>query len=329
MHISRDALLKLTKETVEKRFAHDPNVTAVFLTGSLRPEHVVIESAADVDLLVIHNGEIPRDREIIKFSNEYHLDILYETISNYSQPRELRADGWRGWTMWDPQLLHQRGRFFEYTQSIVRAQFDDPQNIIKRARSFESLARDSWMQMQLNSDSVTPLKILTTSYNAANALVSLNGAPLPERSLLAEFPARAKKLEVEDLIQTLFTCVSRNANTDTIRQWLSAWEIGFKAASASPSDLRLHPARLAYYKLAIENQLNSDMPRASLWPMLFTWALASENGTFNDEQNSSWNSVCSELGISASSCAERMQALDEFLDTLEEIFEQLEAEHGL
>ena len=329
MHISRDALLKLTKDTIEKRFAHDPNVTAVFLTGSLRPEHVVIESAADVDLLVLHNGELPRDREIIKLSNDYHLDILYEDVSLYSQPRELRGDGWRGWTMWDPQLMYQKGRFFEYTQSIVRSQFEDPANIIKRSRSFETPARESWLETQLDPETTSPFKLLSIVYNAANALVSLNGAPIPERCLLAEFPARAKKLELEDLIQTLFTCISRNATADTIRLWIPAWESGFRAAASSPSDLRLHAARLSYYKTAIEAQLNSDLPRAALWPMLYTWALAAENGTFTEEQNNSWHAVCSELGLSAAARSERLQALDNFLDTLEEILEQLEVDNGL
>jgi len=329
MRITHDALLKLAKETVEKRFAHDPNVTAVFLIGSLRPDHAVVGSAADVDLLVLHNGELPRDREIIKLSNEYHLDIAYEPVSLYAQPRELRSDSWRGWAMWDPRLLFQRGRFFEYTQSVLRAQFDDPANVIKRARFFADPAREAWSELQMDPDSARPLKLLEAAFQAANALASLNGAPIPERKLLAEFPARATSLGQSDLIPTLFASIANNVSVDAIRHWLPAWESSFQVAASSPADLRLHSARLAYYKTAIEAQLASDLPRAALWPMLHTWALASENGNYADEQTRDWNAVCAEMGLEAAALPERLQALDVFLDSLEEILEQITVDNGL
>ena len=329
MRITHDALIKLAKDTVEKRFAHDLNVTAVFLIGSLRAEHVVVESAADVDLLVLHNGELPREREIVKLSNEYHLDITYEPVSLYAQPRDLRGDGWRGWMMWDPRLLYQKGRFFEYTQSVVRAQFDDPANVIKRAHYFSEQSRAAWSEMQLYPESASPLKALTAAFNAANALASLTGAPIPERKLLAEFPRRANNIGQPDLIQTIFASVSTNVSVDEIRKWLPAWEQGFLAAAYSPSDLRVHPARLAYYKTAIETQLSSDLPRAALWPLLYTWALAAENGSFNEPQTQAWSSVCSTAGLNAEALTERLQSLDVFLDSVEEILEQLAVENGL
>jgi hypothetical protein len=329
MRITHDALLKLAKDTVEKRFAHDLNVTAVFLIGSLRPDHTVVGSAADVDLLVLHNGELPRDREIVKLSNEYHLDITYEPVSLYAQPRELRGDGWRGWTMWDPRLLFQRGRFFEYTQSVLRSQFDDPANVIKRSRFFADPARETWSELQMDPAGARPLKLLEAAFKAANALASLNGPPIPERKLLAEFPERAKSLGQDDLIPTLFACVAGNVSVDAIRQWLPAWESAFLVAAHSPADLRLHAARLSYYKHAIDLQLASDLPRAALWPMLHTWALASENGNFADEQTRDWNAVCSESGLGPAGMPERLQALDVFLDNLEEILEQITVDNGL
>jgi len=329
MHFTHEALLKLARETAEKRFAHDPNVTAVFLVGSMRPEHVEVESAADVDLLVLHNGELPREREIVKLSNDYHLDISYEPASLYAQPRELRGEGWRGWAMWNPVLLFQKGRFFEYTQSVLRAQFDDPANIIKRARFFSVPAREAWFEMQSDPQSANALKLLNAVANAANALASLDGAPISERHLLEEFPARAKSLEQDDMIHTLFASVSTSANAQTINQWLPAWERAFKAAAQSPGDLRLHPARLSYYKSAIDAQLASDLPASALWPMLYTWALAAENGSFDDEQKKEWAAVCSAMGLDADALPARMGALDAFLDRLEEILEQVSTDNGL
>jgi hypothetical protein len=329
MRITRDALLKLAKDTVQKRFAPDINVTAVFLIGSLRPDHAVVDAATDVDLLVIHNGELPRDREIVKLSNEYHLDILYEPSSLYAQPRELRSEGWRGWAMWDPQLLFQRGRFFEYTQSVVRAQFEQPENLIKRARFFSVPAREAWYAMQLDTESASPLKLLNVAGNAANALVSLNGAPIAERRILADFPERAQSLGQDDLIQGLFACVAASANAQSITRWLPAWENAFRAAAQAPGDLRLHSARLGYYKAAIEAQLASNLPSAALWPMLYTWALAADNENFNEDQTRDWEAVCVEMGLNPQAHAERLQAQDVFLDRLEEILEQVAVDNGV
>ncbi len=329
MRITHDALLKIAKETVEKRFAHDPRVTAVFLVGSLRPDHASVESASDVDLLVLHNGELPRDREIVKLSNEYHLDIAYEDVSHYAHPRELRGEGWRGWAMWDPRLLFQRGRFFEYTQSVVRAQFEEPVNIITRSRFFEEKARSAWSEMQFDFESIRPLKVLEAFFNAANSLVSLNGAPIPERKLMAEFPARAQALDQSELIHTAFECVSKNVSVENIRNLLPGWEKAFSTASQSPSDLRLHPVRLSYYRASIESQLASDTPRSALWTMLHSWALAVDNNNLPEDQIQAWQSVCIETGWDAVQLHERLQALDEFLDGMEEILEQVSADNGL
>lgn len=329
MHITRDALLKLTKDTVEKKFAHDQKVIAVFLVGSIRPETAVIETVADVDLLVLHNGDIPREREIIKLSNEYHFDISYESAELYSQPRDLRGEGWRGWNMWDPLLLYQKGRFFEYTQSIVRAQFDEPANVIKRSRFFSEPARQAWFQLQLNPDLANPSKIFSIAANAANAAACLSGPPLPERTLLSNFLIRAKNINVEELIKPLFNCISRNVSPETIQLWLPDWENAFSTAALSPSDLRIHPSRLNYYKSALLSQLNSDFPSTSLWPMLTTWSISVDNGNLSKEQTEKWNAVCSELGLSPASFHERLQSIDGYLDMMEEVLDQLETDNGL
>ncbi len=318
MRITRDLLLKLAKDTVTKRFAPDRNVTAVFLVGSVRPEDVVIPPATDIDLLVIYNGIPQVEREIVKLSNEIHLDIAYEAASLYAKPRELRGDPWRGWAMWDPQLLHEKGKFFEYTQSILRAGFDDPANVLKRAQFFSAPAREAWSEMALDAENASPLKLLTAAANAANALASLTGAPLPERRLLAEFPARAAALNMPDMITQLFSILGAGS----AREWLADWEVAFMSAAQANRDLRLHPARLAYYKTSIEAQLASDLPAAALWPLLYTWSLAAESGALLPEQRTVYQQACTALGLSGEAAGLRIQALDAFLDTLEEKMEQ-------
>jgi hypothetical protein len=325
MRITRDALLKLTKDTVEKRFAPDRNVTAVFLVGSMRADNAFIGNAADIDLLIIYSGEPPREREIIKLTNEIHIDVVYENARLYAQPRELRGDPWRGWAMWDPILLHQKGRFFEYTQSIVRSQFDDGANVMKRAYAFSAPARTAWNEMLLAPDSLHPARSLSAVANAVNAFAVLTGEPLSERRLLADFPARAQKLGNPELVKLLLGTLGGQVTPDFVHSMLPKWEGSYLAASQNPLDLRLHPARLAYYKSAIEALLEGDFPAAALWPLLVSWSLAADSGGFSDEHTVGWKMTLDKVGLLAPKQESALQALDALLDALEETLEKTAA----
>ena len=329
MRITRDALLKLAKDTTEKTLAPNRDVTAVFLVGSMLSEDPFMGGTTDVDLLVIYNGTPHDEREIIKLSNDFHIDIRYESASLYAQPRELRGDPWRGHAMWNPTLLHQKGRFFEYTQSSLRAQFDDPSNLLKRAYAFSGPARTAWSAMQFDPANVEPLALLVAAANAANAVAVLNGAPLPERRLLADFPARAQAMGNPDLVKALLDIIARQVNVDFVREWLPAWELAFATAGQVPLDMSLHLARFGYYKAAILTLLESDFPLAAVWPMLNTWARAAQAGNFSGEHDRAWSRVLALLGLDPIGMPERVDALDRYLDVLEETLEQVAAKNGL
>lgn len=329
MRITRDALLKIAKDTTEKKFAPDKNVTAVFLLGSMLSDDPFIAGTTDVDLLVIYNGEPPYSQEIVKLSNDFHVDIRYESASLYAQPRELRGDPWRGHAMWNPTLLHQKGRFFEYTQSILRAQFDDPANLLKRSYAFSAPAREAWSSAQFDPASMEPVQLLAAAANAANAVAVISGYPLTERRLLASFPARAQSIGNPDFVRGLMDIIGKQMTADLIRDLLLAWEEAFCTAGLVPADMSVHTARLAYYKSAITTQLEGDFPLAAIWPMLNTWARAAEAGNFSEEQSRTWARTLSLLGLDALGMPHRVDALDRYLDILEETLEQIAAKNGL
>ncbi len=329
MRITRDMLLKLAQDFTQKRLVPDRNVTAVFLVGSVRPEDAPLPPVLDIDLLVIYNGEPPRTREIVKLSNEIHLDVTYENAKDYAQPRELRGDPWRGWMMWDPLLLHQKGRFFEYTQSIVRAQFDDPENLLKRCRAFSVPAREAWNEMIFNPEAATPNRILSAAANAANALATLSGPPLPERNLCFGFPARAEAVGLPEMSGKLFSIITGSLDVNLIEEALPHWEASFAAAAQFPTDLRIHAARLAYYKSAIETQLGGEMPAAAFWPLLSTWALSIRGRLPPPEGESAWQHFLAKIELDSSGAGQRLEALDTFLDVVEETLERVAVESGL
>jgi len=320
MRITRDLLLKLCRETVEKRFKPDPAVTAVFLVGSVRPENATIAPVSDVDLLVIPQDEPLREREINKLSNEIHFDIRYEPASAYAQPRELRRDPWRGWTLWNPLLLHEKGRFFEYTQAILRAQFDDPANILARARALAEPAREGWTAMQFSG--APALKdYLQALENAANAVAALSGLPLTTRTFLSSFRARAEAAGRPEWNETLLALSgARSIDAETLNAWIPAWETAFSRAQANPE---FHPARLGYYKAGIQTPLMGAQPSAGLWPLLVSWA------QFADENDPAWQETRRALGLDAAGLALRLQGLDAYLDELEESLEAYAAHNGL
>lgn len=323
MRVTKDALLKNARDLTERKLTPDPSVLAVFVVGSLLTEDPFLGGAADIDLLVLTKGEPPRERELVRLSNEIHIDIAYESNEAYAKPRELRGDPWRGWNLWDPILLHDSSRFFEYTQSSLRAQFDAPANLHARATSFASAARATWNEYQFGGQP-DAVKTLQAIANAANAIASLNGPPLPERRLLAGFPARAAAAGKLELTGKLMSALGAgNVSEQRLRDWLPAWQESFETAAAHPYNAVIHPARLAYYRAAIEHHLQGEMPLAALWPMLPTWALAAEGGSLSISQEQAWQAALTELGLAGPGFAERLAALDALLDDTEELIEQL------
>jgi hypothetical protein len=157
----------------------------------------------------------------------------------------------------------------------------------------------------------------------------LSGAPLPERRLLAEFPARAQAIDNPDLVKSLLDIFARQVNVDFVREWLPAWEQAFSSAGQAPLDMSLHLARFGYYKAAIVTLLESDFPLAAVWPMLNTWARVAEAGNFTSDDNRAWNKVLALLGLDPVGMPERMDALDRYLDVLEETLEHTAAKSGL
>lgn len=329
MRITRDLLIKLGRETAEKRFKPDPNVIAVFLIGSVLREKPLLGGTTDIDMLVITKTEPSFAREIIKLSSEIHLDIIAEQESQYAKPRELRGDPWRGWTMWDPLLLHEKSKFFEYTLSSLRSQFEDPANLLARARAFANPARQTWMSTQLGAE-LSLTEYLSTLEQAANALAVLTGFPLAQRRFLLEFPQRAELAGLPSLTDTLLALIGGlQLAPESLRALIPAWESAYQTASQAPHDLRIHAARLDYYKQAILSLLESPTPAASLWPLLHSWNMCAQSGNLNESQQQAWQLAQAQLGLDAPGIAIRLQGIDHFLDAIEERLEALSVEYNL
>ena len=271
----------------------------------------------------MHNSEPPLEREITRLSDEVSLDIAHYSQSAYHPPRKLRVDPWLGaFLVNNPIVLHDVAHWFEFTQASAGANFSQPETIIDRARQLAGLARQDWLEMPELAAPGSPRQMLTylkCLKNAANSLASLSGVPLTDRRFMLEFPARAAALNrpglAGGLLDLLMPAPVPPATLDAWRgDWAACMTIASESADVIPA---LLPARLPYYLRAAE-ALSADQPAAALWFMLRTWTRALDLPGDWSAHLSPWQAVMEALELSAADFERRYNALDTYLDAVEE-----------
>jgi hypothetical protein len=334
MRVTRQSLIRIAKETAQERAYNDKNIIAAYLTGSLLGEDAMLGGTTDIDLVFVQSGQPEREREIVRLTPDFHIDILRRSRQVFKAPRELRADPWLGYEMYDPTLLFEREKFFEFVQASLRAgfEFEGAPLVLQRSRALQASARALWAELSEAAEKAAPLQIrkyLQAVFFAANSLAELNGAPIPERRLLLEFPARIQPLEKPELFGELLGLLGASQiNPEKIDRWISEWKDAFNAASqAETADVRIHPARFNYYDKAIKAMLGGETPIAALWPLIQTWTLAAE--VLTGEQLKFWRAACGDLELGGASFAQRLQGLDHYLDEIDVLLEGYAAANGL
>lgn len=336
MRVTRESLIRIAKETAQERAFNDADIVAAYLTGSLVSEiDPLLGGAADIDLVFVHSTKPAIPREIVKLTPDFHLDIGHRAKSDFKSPRELRTDPILGYEMYDPMLLYQREKFFEFVQAGLRAgfEFHAPPLVLGRCRKLLAEARKSWIDLT----DISPERAGTTQVKqflralsqAGNAIAELNGAPLTERRFLLDFPARAQIAGHPHFAATLFNLLGAGqADAETLSHWLPEWRTAFlSAAENSKVDLRVHAARLNYYEKAIQALLQSELPVAALWPLIQTWTLSAY--VLADAEAGSWREACVQLGLLGTSFQQRVQELDHYLDFIEASLDEIAAANGL
>jgi hypothetical protein len=237
--------------------------------------------------------------------------------------------------MYDPVLLYEREKFFDFVQASLRAGFDfeQPPLMLQRCRKMLSHGRAIWMDLtEVDEAAVGPKEVkkyMKSLFHALNAVAELSGPPIQERRLLLEFPARAEAAGKPDMVGTAFGLLgSSHVNVEKLQLWFSDWKSAYKLASEKAGvDIRIHPARANYYEKAIKAMLEGDVPFAALWPLLNTWTSAAE--VLEGDHLNFWQKAVGELGFLGAGFAERVDGLDHFIDDIEVIFEEIARDNGL
>lgn len=334
MRIDRDTLIKIARNTVQNRVKSNRNITCIYLTGSLLQEEPLIAGTTDIDLIFVHSTEPPVEREIIKYTDEVHIDIAHHNQGIYDQPRRLRTDPWLGSFMCaDPIHLHNIQYWFEYTQASICSQFSRPENVIGRSRWFAEKARKTWSAMYERSDTTFPARMhnyWNTLEDAGNAIAVLTGHPLTERRFLLQFADRAERVGRRGLAPGLVDLFMDEVPADDDwENWINDCESSLEALyTAEKYPLRLHPNRKAYY-LDVIKAFQSSQPQAALWLLMRIWTLSISSLLKNESHLPQWLDACEKLNLSVENLADRLDALDVYLDSVEEAVDDWASRHGV
>ena len=334
MRVTRESLLRIAKETVQERAYNDPEMIAAYLTGSLLNVDPMLGGTADIDIVFVYKNKPQQTREFVKLTPDFHLDISRRAKEEFKSPRELRSDPWLGYEMYDPILLYEREKFFDFVQASLRAGFDfeQPPLMLQRCRKLLSHGRQIWMDLTELDGPAGPKEVrkyMKSIFHALNAVAELSGPPIQERRLLLEFPARAEAAQKPAVTTSAFGLIGiNNVDAEKIKSWIPDWKSAFKLASEKEGvDLRIHAARLYYYEKAINAMLEGDIPMAALWPLFHTWTLAAE--VLDGDHFNFWKNAANELGLLGAGFEERVDGLDHFIDEIEVILDEVAKENGL
>ena len=336
MRVTRESLIRIAKETAQERAFNDRDIIAAYLSGSLASDErePLLGGTTDIDVIFVHVDEPLLRREFIKLTPDFHVDISHRAKTEFKKPRELRVDPWLGWEMYDPMLLFEREKFFEFIQAGLRAgfEFNAPAPALHRSRLLLAQARQLWRELLAIGDGVTPkdvLQYMNSLYHGVNAVAELSGPPLQERRLLLEFAQRAEIAQRPDMNAALIGLLGGSAlDVSSIHEWLPEWKLAFESAMQdSDVDPRIHPSRVNYYEKAIQAILAGDNPHAVLWPLWQTWTLAAK--VLPNFAQDPWRTVCGQLGFTSEGIEERVTGLDHFLDEVEVLLDELTRQYGL
>lgn len=332
MRITNEILLKIAHDTAARSAKDDRTLMAVYLHGSLLRDRPLLGNTTDIDLFYIHNDDVTVDREIIRLTDEVHLDISHHSHRVYRHPRELRQHPWLGPIISSCKIIHDPQHFLDFAQASVRGQFDRPDQVLGRVSSLAEHARQIWMGFHLQPKEPDPqdiLKYLRAIDHASNALAGISGAPLTERRFLLDLPARLDALQRPGLYAAVLGLLGAPlVDLEAISAWLPSWQAAYTSLPQTNIPLRLHPHRLPYYQHAIEAMLSGEHYQNVLWPLWHTWTTAVSVLPAESTHRAAWDEAGSRLGQLGTGFSERIRALDSFLDTVEDTLEIWARENG-
>lgn len=332
MRINHETLLKVARETVSQRTRSDRGLMAVYLCGSLLEDDYLLGGTADIDLVFIHNDVVPAEREVVHLTDDVHLDIAHHLHKDYRQARGLRVHPWLGPTLYTCTILYDPQHLLDFIQATVRGQFSRSDYVMQRAGKQAEHARQMWVSFHEEKPDPGPKEIaiyLRAIEHAINAVALLSGAPLTERRFLLKLPERAQAVGRPGLYPGLLGLLGgTQLDPAVMKGWLPTWHAAYGALPSSAEPSRLHPVRRSYYERAIQSMIEAGQAQNALWPLLRTWTSIANQLPAESEVQNGWQDAFQALGLLGASFLDRVEAMDAYLDQVEEILDQWARANG-
>ncbi|MFC1996271.1 hypothetical protein ACFLXI_01525 [Chloroflexota bacterium] len=323
MQLTPEVLQQFAESAVNKLVQVDPSIIAAYQCGStVLDGSPLLGGTTDIDLVIIHTMAPNVEREILRLTDDVHLDISHHAQDLYRRGRELRVRPWIGPTLNHAKPIHDPRHFLDFTQASVRGLFSREDYKTQRSRTLYERARETWIGMQAITTAVGPNVVasyLKAVENAVNSLALLIGEPLTERRLLLDFPGCAESLGEPRLYNGVIGLLGgHRVENEQIQSWLKAWSQTFDAIPEESRPANLHPYRKAYYQRAFDAIIGNGEPKDILWPLMNTWTLAASALSASNPAYQGWREACQQLELLSSDLTERVAALDAFLDQVDE-----------
>jgi hypothetical protein len=334
MRVTSEVLLNIAQEYVLTQTKKTSSLLAAFVHGAALLESPLLAGTGDIDLFLIFNESLPETRQVQRVTDEIHLDIASFLRNTFQQTRQIRLHPWFGPGINGCKILYDPQHYLDFIQASVRGQFNRPENVFARVQSQVAHSRQIWLDFQSGLPEPTlqtVQKYFKAVSKSTNAIAGLSGVPLTERRFLIEFPQRAQIVEKsETLFANLLGLLgSSHANQTNITAWLTAWRETYEAVPEQqrPASLSLH--RLQYYLQFFEAFMQTGRYALILWPLLRSWTRAAACLPEGASERASWRTAGEQLGLIGDGFAEKINALDAYLDTIEEILEAWAQNNGV
>ncbi|PWH13414.1 MAG: hypothetical protein DDG59_14305 [Anaerolineae bacterium] len=332
MRITPETIWEIAQETVAQRVRADPTILAAYLCGAVLEEDFLLGGTLDIDIVLIHIDQVSPAREIMRLTDEVHIDLAHHPQKQYEPPRALRTHAWLGPTLFACKPLYDQRHILDFIQASVRGMFNNPQTVLERARPQAEHARQMWFELKDYRDNIGLREMrlyFKTLEHAANAIALLSGTPLTERRFLVKFAQRAAAIARPGLFMGMIGLLGGiEVQRQDLQNWLALWQESYAALPETPRSLALHPARRAYYQRALQALISGEEPRTALWPLLTTWLeMVGEMGA-ESLAAQGWQEVTAKLGLDGQGFSQRLAALDAFLDQVEEAIEEWAKKNG-
>ena len=327
MRITQELLYKFAEEMVKEHQRREPDLHAIYLTGSLLNDSPILGGTTDIDLILVHKYQAPIEREVKAITPEVSLDILHKHQDEFGQPRQLRQNTWLGYPLTRSNILmYDTDHWLEFIQASVSAEFHRVDNVLARVQNLYDAARENWFSL-LRFPAKNHLEWLNQYFNslasAANAISGLIGPPITTRRFLIDFRKRTDALGVPQIFTGFFGLSGFSAaHQDKLFGWHSAFikDYSHMLENTEPP-IHLSDCRQVYYADGIKALAESEDPSSALWPLVRLWLDVQLASMKKAPPQENWENLLESLKLTEASTSEKCDALDAYLDTIEIIIE--------